>query len=236
MWAGVTGAIAVCVVAALTMHMIGQRLPLKAREAMEGGFTLLAVVGVTYMLVWMRRHSHQMREDLQSKAAQALDSNSTWALVILAFIAVLREGLETAVFLLGILTGSTNATLGLVGAGAGIAVASLIGYGIYRGGVRINLSRFFRFTGVLLVVVAAGLVSSAIHEFAEAGLLTVGQSPAVDLSGLIAPGSVQAGLATAFLGFQPVPTYSELLAWLIFLIPAIWYVLRPVAKSPRLAT
>jgi high-affinity iron transporter len=236
MWAGVTGAVALCVIAALTMHMIGQRLPLTAREAMEGSFTVLAVVGVTYMLVWMRRHSHQLKDDLQSKAAQALDSNSTWALVVLAFVAVLREGLETAVFLLGILTGSTSPSLGLVGAVAGIAVASLIGYGIYRGGVRINLSRFFRFTGVLLVIVAAGLLSSAIHSFAEAGLVTVGQSPAIDLSRLIVPGSVQAGLATAFLGFQPVPTYSELLAWALFLVPAGWYVLKRPTRTRQLAS
>lgn len=235
MWAGVAGAVALCIAAAVTMNLIGQRLPLKARETMEGTFTVLAVVGVTYMLVWMRRHSHQLRDDLHTKAARALDSNSTWALVVLAFIAVLREGLETAVFLLGILTGSTNPTLGLVGAAAGIAVASLIGYGIYRGGVRINLARFFRLTGVLLVIVAAGLLSSAMHEFAEAGLVTIGQGPAVDLSGVIAPGSVQAGLATAFLGFQPVPTHLELLAWLLFLIPAAWYVLRPVSRPRRLA-
>lgn len=235
MWLGVTGAVALCITAAVTMHLIGERLPLKAREAMEGSFTILAVVGVTYMLVWMRRHSPELKDDLHTKAAKALDSNSTWALVALAFVAVLREGLETAVFMLGVLTGSTSPTLGLIGAGTGIAMASLIGFGIYKGGVRINLAKFFRFTGVLLVIVAAGLLSSAIHSFAEAGLVTVGQSPAIDLSGLIAPGSVQAGLATAFLGFQPVPTYSELLAWLLFLVPAAWYVLRPVTKSPRIA-
>jgi high-affinity iron transporter len=236
MWAGVAGAVGICIAAALTLHLIGERLPVRAREAMEGGMTILAVIGVTYMLVWMRRHSTQIKTDLQERAARALDSGSTWALVVLAFVAVLREGLETAVFLLGILTGSSNAVVGLVGAAAGIAVASLIGYGIYRGGVRIDLARFFRFTGVLLVVVAAGLLSSAIHEFAEAGMFTIGQTPAIDLSGLIAPGSVQAGLATAFLGFQPVPTYAELTAWLIFLIPAAWYVLRPVQPARRLAT
>lgn len=236
MWLGVTGAVALCIAAAVTMHLIGERLPLTAKETMEGAFTVLAVVGVTYMLVWMRRHSHELKGDLQAKAAEALDSNSTWALVVLAFIAVLREGLETAVFLLGILTGSTDPTLGLFGAGAGIAVASLIGYGIYRGGVRINLAKFFRFTGLLLVIVAAGLLSSAMHSFAEAGVVTFGQRPAIDLSGLIAPGSVQGGLATAFLGFQPVPTYAELLAWALFLVPAGWYVLKRPTRTRQLAS
>ncbi len=236
MWAGVAGAVSLCVIAAVSMTVIGQRLPFRAREVFEGTMTVLAVVGVTYMLVWMRRHSHEIKGDIHDKAAQALDSNSTWALAVLAFVAVLREGIETAVFLLGLLIGSSDATMGIVGAAAGIAVASLIGYGVYRGGIRIDLGRFFRVTAVFLVVVAAGLLASSVHEFAEAGVLTTGQSPALDLSGLIAPGSVQAGLATAFLGIQPVPTYFELAAWLIFLIPAGWYVLRPVSKGPRVAT
>jgi high-affinity iron transporter len=138
--------------------------------------------------------------------------------------------------MVGILGGSSNAPVGLAGAVAGISVASLIGYGIFKGGTRIDLSRFFKVTGVFLVIVAAGLVASSIHDFAEAGVVQVLQSPAIDLSGIIVPGSVQAGLATAFLGFQPVPTYAELVAWLLFLVPAGWYVLKPARPSSRLAS
>jgi high-affinity iron transporter len=227
MWGGVALAVFLCVAVAVALNMVGQRLPLQMRETMEGALTVLAVAGVTYMLVWMRRHSRDLKGDLETKTATALGENSTRALIVLAFVAVVREGLETAFFLLGILGGAEDAVVGLAGALAGIAVAAGIGYGIYRGGVRVNLSRFFRFTGALLVIVAAGLLASSIHEFAEAGVFTLWQRPALDLSAVIVPGSVQAGLATAFLGFQPVPTFAELVAWLLFLLPVGWYVLRP---------
>ncbi|MGC2241853.1 MAG: iron uptake transporter permease EfeU [Acidimicrobiia bacterium] len=227
MWAGVGLAVALCIAVAIGLAVVGQRLPLVARGIMEGTFTLIAVAGVMYMLVWMRHHSRDLRSDLEQKAADALGRNSTKALIALAFVAVIREGLETAVFLLAILGGSSRVGLGLFGAILGIGVASGLGYSIYRGGARINLARFFRVTGFVLVLVAAGLVASAIHEFAEAGVLTWGQSPAIDLTAIVAPGSLRAGLLTAFLGVQPVPTYAELAGWILFFVFAAGYVLRP---------
>ncbi|MGH8916512.1 MAG: iron uptake transporter permease EfeU [Acidimicrobiia bacterium] len=234
MWVGVGLAVAVCVALAFALDLAQQRLPLKARESMEGILTLAAVGGVTYMLIWMRRHSRHLKADLEAKTAEALNKNSTRTLIGLAFIAVIREGLETAIFLFALLEGSADVEIGLVGALTGIAVASVLGYGIYKGGARINLSRFFRVTGVVLVLVAAGLVASSIHEFAEAGVVGWGQSPALDLTAIIVPGSIRASLTTAFLGFRPVPTYAELAGWLLFLIPASWYVLRPQRRVSSL--
>jgi high-affinity iron transporter len=231
MWAGVALAVALCIAVAVGLSVLGQRLPLVAKEVMEGTFTLIAVAGVTYMLVWMRRHSRDMKSDLEVKAASALSQNSTKALVALAFVAVIREGLETAVFLLAILGGNASVALGLAGAVLGIAVAAGLGYAIYKGGARINLRRFFTVTGLVLVLVAAGLVASSIHAFAEAGLLAWGQGPAVDLSGIVAPGSLRASLLTAFLGMQPVPTYAELAGWLLFFAFAAWYVLKPQRRT-----
>jgi len=124
MWTGVALAVAGCVAVAFALSLADQRLPLRAREALEGGLTLLAVAGVTYMLVWMKRHSRFLKSDLEAKTAAALDQNSTKALVILAFVAVIREGLETAIFLFAILEGSSNVGLGLFGALLGIVVAS----------------------------------------------------------------------------------------------------------------
>lgn len=237
MWAGVGIAIGLSIATAVVLSFLGQHLPLVAREAMEGTLTLLAVAGVSYMLVWMRRHSSDLKSDLEEKTSGALESDSSMALVLLAFVAVVREGLETAVFLLALLGGSSSMTLGLVGALFGLAVAAVLGYAIYRGGVRINLSRFFRVTGAVLVLVAAGLVASSIHEFAEAGLISWGHAPAIDLSGIIAPGTIRAGLLTAFLGLQPAPTYAELIGWVIFLVPAAVYVLRPRRRIlPRVST
>jgi high-affinity iron transporter len=225
MWAGVGLAILVCLGVAFALSYADQRLPLRARATMEGALTLMAVAGVTYMLVWMKRHSRNLKTDLEAKTAAALDQNSTKALIVLAFVAVIREGLETAIFLFAILGGSSNVALGLFGALLGILIATGLGFAIYKGGARINLSRFFRLTGVVLVLVAAGLVASSIHEFAEAGVFPWWQGPAIDLTAIVAPGTIRAGLVTAFLGFQAVPTYAELAGWLLFMVPAVWYVL-----------
>lgn len=227
MWVGVGLAIGLSVVAAVSLELAGQRISLRSREMMEGTLALVAVAGVTYMLVWMRRHGQYLKSDLETKAAEALGHGSTRALIGLAFVAVIREGLETAIFLVALLGGSASPGLGLAGAFGGLVVASALGYSFFKGGARIDLGRFFRITGVFLVVVAAGLVSSSVHEFAEAGLFRWWQSPAVDLSAVVAPGTIRGALLTAFVGFQPVPTYAELAAWLAFLIPVGWYVLRP---------
>ncbi|MGD2060445.1 MAG: FTR1 family protein [Acidimicrobiia bacterium] len=226
MWLGVGLAAGLCIAAAVALNSAGQRLPLQFREGLEGVLTLAAVGGVTYMLVWMKRHSRSLRSDLEARTAAALDQKSSLALVALAFVAVIREGLETAVFLLALVGGSSAPAMGLGGAALGISAASILGFAIYKGATRIDLARFFKVTGVFLVLLAAGLVASSIHEFAEAGWLTWGSQPAVDLSGIIAPGTIRSGLLTAFLGFQPVPTYAEIIAWAAFLVPAGWYVVR----------
>ncbi len=231
MWWGVAAALVVSAASALVLHVVNRSLTLQARETMEGVFTLLAVAGVTYMIVWMRRHSATLRTDLESKTNAAFDAGSVTAIAALAFVAVAREGLETAVFLLALLGNSVAPVPGAAGAAAGIAVSVVLGYGIYRGGVAVDLQRFFRVTGIVLVIVAAGLVSSAVHELAEAGVIDVLQTPAVDLSWLITPNSVWSSLLTAFIGFQPVPTVAEIVAWAAFLVPMTFYV--SGARFPR---
>jgi high-affinity iron transporter len=194
---------------------------------MEGILALVAVAGVSYMVVWMRRHSMELKRQLEDHAERALLVGSTVALVAMAFFAVLREGLETAIFLLAAFQSSTNPASTGVGAALGVVVAIGLGYALYRGGVRINLSRFFRVTGFVLVLVAAGLLSSAAHEFAEAGILSVGQQAALDLSWLVRPGSVRASLLTGMLGLQPIPSVAEVVAWLTYAVPMSLYVLWP---------
>jgi high-affinity iron transporter len=191
---------------------------------MEGALALVAVAGITYMIVWMHRHSATLRADLEGRADSALTTGSVAAIVTMAFVAVLREGLETAIFLLATFENINSPAAAASGAALGIVLAVALGYGIYRGGVRINLRRFFRVTGIVLVIVAAGLLAAAVHEFAEAGVITFLQDPAVDLSWLIAPGTVRSSLLTAFFGFQPVPTVAEVVVWAAFLIPMVIYV------------
>jgi len=232
MWIGVAVAIGLCTAVAIVLRLVGESLPFRQRELMEGILSLLAVAGVTYMVVWMRRNSRELKRHLEDHAQHALLVGSTLALVGMAFFAVLREGLETAIFLLAAFQSSTSPLATGIGAALGVAVAVGLGYALYKGGVRINLSRFFRVTGFVLVLVAAGLLSSAAHEFAEAGVLSVGQQTALDLSWLVQPGSVRASLLTGMLGLQPVPTVAEVVLWLAYAIPMSLYVLWP-QRPPR---
>src|SRR5690242_1931959 len=146
MWLGVAIGVSLCSVVAIALRVAERRLPQKQQEGLETIIGLIAVAFVTWMIVWMRNHAHEIKGDLESQAASALQSGSAGALIGMAFLAVLREGLETAVFLLALLNSSNNTSTTLTGALLGIAVACAIGYGIYRGGVRINMAKFFKLT------------------------------------------------------------------------------------------
>jgi high-affinity iron transporter len=235
MWLGIALAVGLCTATAVALQVAGSSLPLREREAMEGALALVAVLGVTYMVVWMRRHSRELKRKLESEAANALLSGSVFALVGMAFLAVLREGMETAIFMLAAFGNSTDPAATGLGAVLGVVVAIALGYAIYRGGIRINLGRFFQVTGLVLVLVAAGLLASSVHEFAEAGLITVFQQRAMDLSWLIAPGSIQGALLTGLFGFQAVPTVAELGTWLVYAVPMSAYVLWPQRPTLRRA-
>ncbi len=231
MWVGVGIAIGLCVAIAFVLEVVGGSLPLRQRETMEGILALVAVAGVTYMVVWMRRHSRELKRTLESSAEGALLRGSMWALVGIAFFAVIREGLETAIFMLAAFDSVTDPLAAGIGAVLGVAIALVLGYAIYRGGVRINLSRFFKVTGFVLVLVAGGLLATAVHEFAEAGVVTAMQQSVADLSWLVEPGTVHASLLTGMLGVQPVPTVAEVLIWLVYVVPMSVYVLWP--QRPR---
>jgi high-affinity iron transporter len=233
-WFGVVLAVAICAAAAVGLYLIGLSLPFREREIMEGILALAAVAGVTYMIVWMRGHARALKQTLESEAAHALVTGSSWALVGMAFLAVLREGLETAVFMLAAFQSSNAPLLTGFGAVLGVIAAIGLGYAIFRGGLRINMARFFGLTGFVLVLVAAGLLATAVHDLAEAGVISLGQQPALDLSWLITPGTIQAALLTGLLGFQPVPSVAELAVWLAFAVPMSLFVLLP--HRPRPAT
>jgi high-affinity iron transporter len=230
MWYGVALAIGLCLAVAVILEVVNRSLPHKQQEGLETILALLAVAGVTYMVVWMKRHSRELKGSLEASTEEALILGSSWALVGMAFFAVLREGLETAVFLLAVFGNSKDPVATGTGAALGILVAVGLGFAIYKGGVRINLSRFFRFTGFVLVLVAAGLLASAVHTAHEAGWLNVLQAQAFDLRWLVAPGSVRAALLTGMLGLQPVPTVGETLAWLLYAVPMGLYVLWPARR------
>jgi high-affinity iron transporter len=227
MWVGVLAAVVFCTGVAVALQVLDQDLPQRQQEGLETVVALVAVAMVTFMIVWMRRHAGDLAGELRASAAGALAEGSVWGLVAMAFVAVIREGIETAVFLLAAFQASGDATSAGIGALLGILLASAIGWGIYRGGVRLNLNRFFRITSAVLVLVAAGLVASAIHTAHEAAWMNQLQEPALNLSWLVHPGSVTSSLLTGMLGLQPRPTIGETAGWLIYALPMLAYVLLP---------
>lgn len=227
MWLGVGIAITVCAVIGVGLHVLGGQLPQRQQEMLETVVGLVAVGMISFMIVWMCRHSAQLKTQLDGKAANALASGSIFALIGMAFFAVIREGFETAVFLVASFDSSTNPAAAGFGAALGLLTSFAIGYGIYRGGVRINLSRFFRLTAAVLVLVAAGLLAKSMHTGFEAGWITFGQAQALDLTWLVQPGTVTAALLTGMLGLQPEPTRTELFVYLAYAIPMLAYVLWP---------
>ena len=232
MMGGVGLAVTLCLAAGIALDVYSKNLPQKQQEGLETVIGLVAVGMVTYMVVWMRRNSRNLKGTLENMAAEALEgrSGAGRAMVLMAFLAVIREGLETVVFLLAAFNEASNPRSAGLGVVLGIAVAIGLGYGIYRGGVRINLSKFFRATGFVLVLVAAGIVVNALHTAHEAGWLDAGQGSTVDLSWLVTPGSVQASLLTGMLGIQAHPVVAEIVGWLVYLIPVGLYVVWPPGR------
>src|ERR1700709_1099616 len=163
MWIGVAIAIVLCTAVGVGLDLVGEQLPQKQQEGMEAVIGLSAVSAPTSMIIWMRRHARSIKGSLEGEAASALATGSTMALVGMAFLAVLREGFETSVFLLAALQDSTDTTAAGGGAVLGLAAAIAIGIGLYRGGVRLNLTKFFRFTGLILVFVAPRPVHYPAH-------------------------------------------------------------------------
>ena len=234
MWAGVAVAVALCVGVAVLLRVVGQQLPQRQQEGLETVIGLIAVSAVTYMIVWMRRHARGIKAELESHAAGALAAGSGMALVAMAFLAVLREGFETSVFLLAAFQDASDTTAAGIGAVIGLVAAVAIGIGIYRGGVRINLTRFFRVTGLILVFVAAGLLATSLHTAHGAGWFNGLQGQAIDLSWLVQPGTISGSLLTGMLGLQPQPTVGEAAIYLLYAVPMALYVIWPDRLRPRL--
>ncbi len=233
MWIGVGIAIVLCTAGAVALEVIGQQLPQRQQEGLETVIGLIAVSTISYMIVWMRRHAREIKATLEGEAASALAAGSTMALVGMAFLAVLREGFETSVFLLAAFQDATDTAAAGAGAVLGLVAAVAIGLGLYRGGVRINLTRFFRITGLVLVFVAAGLLATAAHTAHEAGWINGLQGQALDLSWLVQPGTVSGSLLTGMLGLQPAPAIVEVLAYVLYAVPMALYVVWPDRLRPR---
>ena len=232
MWIGVLVAVVLSLGVGVGLAVVEESLPQAAQEGMETVIGTVAIVFVTGMILWMGTHARGLKQELEASARAALGGGTSRALVVMAFLAVLKEGFETSVFLLATFQASTNATTAAGGALLGILVATALGVGIYRGGVRLNLSRFFRATGVFLVLVAAGLVVSALRTAHEAGWLVAGQQRTVDLSWLAPVGSVRGSLLTGVLGIPADIRLVEVVGWLAYLVPMLAIVVWPPKRRP----
>jgi high-affinity iron transporter len=234
MWFGVLLAILLSIAVGVSLKLVEKALPQAAQEGMEAVIGAIAIFFVTGMIIWMNAHARDMKRQIEAEAAEALGQASAYALALMAFLAVLKEGFETSVFLLATFSAAQSASLAAAGAVIGLLLSAVIGWGIYMGGVRINLSRFFRVTGAFLILVAAGLVITCLRTAHEAGWLNAGQQATVNLSWLVAPGSIQSALITGVLGIPADPRLIEVLGWLAYLIPVSLYIYWPPAR--RLGT
>ncbi|MGH8228822.1 MAG: iron uptake transporter permease EfeU, partial [Steroidobacteraceae bacterium] len=233
MWLGVVLAVLLSIGVGVGLDAVERALPQAGQEGMETVIGAIAILFVTGMILWMNAHARDMKRQLESEAAQALSQAGAYALASMAFLAVLKEGFETSVFLLATFQAAQSAAWAATGAIAGLLMAAVIGWGIYVGGVRINLSRFFRVTGAFLILVAAGLVITSLRTGHEAGWFNGGQQPTINLSWLVAPGTIQSALITGVLGIPADPRRVEVLGWLAYLVPVALVLYWP--QSRRLA-
>jgi high-affinity iron transporter len=176
------------------------------------------------MVFWMARHARGLSGELRGKIDTAAEAGRA-SLVLVAFLAVGREGLETALFLWSATQAATGSdgstTLPLVGALLGILTAVAMGLAFYKGVLRINLSKFFKWTGTILIVVAAGVLAYGVHDLQEAGILPGLYDLAFDVSAQIPPGSVAYTLLKGTLNFSPATTWFEATAWTAYLVPTM---------------
>jgi high-affinity iron transporter len=235
-WLGVLAALAISFALGAVLTFGPQGLTSEAHELIEGGLSILAVGFVTWMIFWMAGAGKRLAGELRGLVDGA--EGNRWALGLIALLAVGREGLETAVFLWAAsqaaarTSGSTLEPL--IGALAGLAIAALLSYSIYRGAVRINLSRFFAITGGLLVLVAAGVLAHGVHELQEAGLLPGGNAIAYDLSAWIGPSSLLGTLLEGTFNFLPAATVLEVTAWWAYVLIVGFFLARSVRRNaPR---
>jgi high-affinity iron transporter len=233
---GATAAVGVSVVLGVAIYAFIGELGSPYEQMLEAVTMLVAAAIVTWMLFWMKRQSAGIRGDLQAQVARVLDDGGLWGLTALAFTAVIREGIETAVFLVGQVaaaTGPDSTVSVLVGALLGLALAVGIGYLVYAGSRRIDLRLFFQVTGIMLVFIAAGLVSRATQELVEIHVIAVATAPAFDLTRIL-PDDAGIGLfLRALFGYSAAPELVALAAWVAYVVVVLTLYLRPSRPSSR---
>lgn len=231
-WLGTGAAILTSLVVGFTLFVTVGGFEEPYEQIFEGVTMLVAAGVVTWMLFWMRRQAASVKGELQAAVDRVLTEGTAWGLSILAFTAVIREGLETALFLVGQANSAeAGASSVLAGAVVGLGVAALLGVGFYSGSRRINLQSFFRWTGIALVFIAAGLLSHAVHEFIVVGIIGFGTATAFDISGILPHREGIGQFLRALFGYTSTPEVTTLVVHLTYLVVVLALYLRPT-KPP----
>ncbi|PWK64472.1 high-affinity iron transporter [Streptomyces sp. CG 926] len=230
-WAGVGIAVALSLAFGALLQFGSSTLTFQAKEALGGSLSILSVALVTWMVFWMRRTARHLKSELHGRLDAAL-AVGTGALVVTSFLAVGREGLETSLFIWTAVQATGDGVRPLVGALLGLATSVVLGWLFYRGALKINLAKFFRWTGAMLVVVAAGVLAYGIHDLQEADLLPGLHHLAFDISATIPPDSWYGTLLKGVFNFQPDLTLLQLTVWALYVVPVMFLFLAPERSVP----
>ncbi|TQI81052.1 high-affinity iron transporter [Serratia fonticola] len=235
-WIGVIVAVALCLALGIFINETTGEFPQKQQELFEGLVAVVAVGILTYMVFWMRKVSRSVKVHLEGAIDNALNSSKSqgWALVAMVFFAVAREGLESVFFLLAAFQQDVGIAAP-IGALLGLASAIVVGMLIYWGGIKLHLAKFFKWTSLFILFVAAGLAAGAIRAFHEAGLWNHLQNIAFDLSNQLSTHSLLGTLLEGIFGYQEAPTVSEVTVYFLYLIPALIFFFLPQRTEPVVA-
>lgn len=225
LWTGVGLAVLVSLTFGAVLTWGPSTLSFEAQEAVGGSLSIAAVGLITWMIFWMARTARHLKTDLQHRLDDAVVAGRR-AVLVMALLAVGREGLETALFLWAGAQTTGRTVAPLVGAVLGLASAVVLGWLLYRGAVRVDLRRFFAWTGVFLVVVAAGVLAYGVHDLQEAGVLPGLSSLAFDVSAAVPPGSWYGALLKGTVNFSPETTWLQAIVWVAYVVPVMTLFIR----------
>ena len=234
-WLGVAAAVGVSLGFGALLTYGPRGLSFKAQEVIGGSLSIIAVAFVTMMVFWMARTARSLRGELESRLDVAIEAGAV-SLVLLAVLAVGREGLETALFLWAAAQATGSTTDPLLGALLGLIVAVIIGVLIFRGALKLDLGKFFTWTGAALVVVAAGVLSYGVHDLQEGGVLPGLQNVAFDVSDQIPPASWYGTVLKGTINFNPVTTWLQVVVWFLYVVPVLAIFIHLVRQPPTAQT
>jgi high-affinity iron transporter len=216
-WLGVGAAAAVSLGVGFALNRIGLAFEGRGEEIFEGIMMLIAAGVLTWMIFWMRRQGREVQSQLASDVREAVNVGSRWALLTLAFVAVVREGIETALFLTAT-SMSSSAGQSLLGGLIGLAAAVGLGWLIFAGGKRLNIGAFFRVTSVILLIVAAGLFAHGVHELQEAAILPVVVEHVWDINHILSEGETVGLFLSALVGYNGNPSLIEVITYVSYIM------------------